>query len=115
MPQVLSFPGIAPAIASPVAERIDQNLQIGLVSKYRPALAHRDVVGRIETAGGDIAEGANATSLPGRSQRIAAVLNQPQIVFADELHDRIEIEDIAQRVRNDDCPGLLAAGGLELC
>ena len=108
------FSRVAPAIASPVTKRFDQHLQIGLVGEHCPALTHRDVVGGIETARGDIAEGAYATPLPGRSKRVATVLNQPQIVFADKGHHRIEVEDIPQGMCNHDGPGLIAAGGLEL-
>ena len=57
--------GLAPAIAPPVAEAVDQDLQGGFVGEDGSAFSHGDVVGRIKTYGGDIAEGSNLLSLEG--------------------------------------------------
>ena len=52
--------------------------------------------------------------LPGRSERIAAILNQPQVVFLHESGDRVKIEDIAQGVGDHDGLCFFAARGFEL-
>ena len=40
----------------------------------------------------------------GRAERVAAILDQPQIVLLGDAHDLLEIERIAQRVRDHDQP-----------
>ena len=56
------FPGFAPAVATPIAERFNQRLQIGFIGEDGSALTRGDVVGGIETHGGNIAKGADVTS-----------------------------------------------------
>ena len=63
---------------------------------------------------GDVAECAHVTALPGGAERVAAVLNQPEIMFFGECRYRVEIEDVAQGVGDHDRPGLLAAGSFKL-
>ena len=53
-------------------------------------------------------------SLPRGAERIAAILNQPEIVFPDESSDGIKVEDVAQCVGNHDGSGLFAAGRFKL-
>src|ERR1017187_2164740 len=83
------LPGIAPAVAAPVAKRLNEHLQIGLVGQHRSAFAHGDMVRRVEADSGDIAKRAHLAPLPRRPERIAAILNQPEIVFPDESSDGI--------------------------
>jgi hypothetical protein len=40
--------GLAPAVAAPIPETVDEHLQRRLVGQHRAALAHGDVVRRIE-------------------------------------------------------------------
>ena len=55
---------VAPAVAAPVAERLDQRLQhAGVLVQHRAALAHRDVVGRVEADRGRVAEGADVLAV----------------------------------------------------
>ena len=57
--------GFAPAIATPVAKRINQHLQGRLICKDGTAFSGRDVVRRVEAQGGDVTKGANVPSLIG--------------------------------------------------
>jgi len=49
-----------------------------------------------------VAKRANAAPFVKRSDGIAAILDQPEIVFGGQLHDGIEIEWIAESVRQHD-------------
>ena len=44
----------------------------------------------------------------GRAERVAAVLDQIQVVLFAERHHRVEVERIAQRVGDHDGAGLVA-------
>src|ERR1017187_10671173 len=94
--------GIAPAVAAPVAKRLNEHLQIGLVSQHRSTLTHGDMVRRVEADGGNIAKRAHLAPLPRRPERIAAILTQPEIVFLDEGGDSVKVKDVAQRMGNHD-------------
>ena len=102
------FPGLAPAIAAPIAERLDQQLQVRLIRQHRPAFAEGDVMRRVETDGGNIAECTDMAPLPRRTQCVAAVLDQPQVVLPGKGSYCIQIEDVPQGMRDHDGPGLLA-------
>src|SRR5271166_1001243 len=108
------FAGIAPAIAAPVAERLDKYLQIGLVGEHRSAFTHGDMVRGVEADSGNVAKRAYVASLPCGTKRIAAILDEPEVVFPGKCSDGIEVKDIPQGVGDHDCPGLFAAGSFEL-
>src|ERR1035438_1190205 len=108
------FAGMAPAVAAPIAERFDENLRSGLVGEHCPALAHRYMVCGIKAESCDVAESAHLASFPGGAKRITAILDQPEIVLFHKRGDGIEVENITQRVSDDDSHGLLAAGRFEL-
>ena len=76
--------------------------------------AHGDVVRGIETGSGEVAKRANAAPFVKRSDGIAAILDQPEIVFGGQLHDGIEIEWIAESVRQHDGPGAIGDSRLQL-
>ena len=85
----------AEAVAAPVAEGFGDRLELAVVGKDRPALAHGDVVRGIETQGTDVAEGANELALVGRSQGVAAVLDEPEVVRLAQPRDDIKVEGVA--------------------
>ena len=58
---------------------------------------------RIKAQCADISEATNQLPLIGRTKSIAAVLNQPEVMFGSESRNRIEVERIPQRVRKNNC------------
>ena len=105
--------GLAPAVAAPVAEAVDEDLEGWLVGEDGTALAHGDVVGGVEADGGDVAEGADLLALEGGSEGVAAVFDEPEVVFFAEGGDGFGVEGVAEGVGNHDGTGLLAAGLFE--
>ena len=79
----------AVAVAAPVAEAFGNLLQLAVVGEDRTALAHGDVVRRVETQGADVTEGTDHLPVVGRAERIAAVLDQPEIVFLAQRGDHL--------------------------
>ena len=63
-----------------VAKQRDGAAQHRVAGKGRAPLPHRDVVSRIEAQGADVAEGADMTSGERRPERVAAILDQEQLV-----------------------------------
>ena len=60
------------------------------------------------------AEGADELAVPGRAERVAAVLEQPEIVLLREGGERVEIARDADGVRDENRARLRADGGLDL-
>src|SRR5215472_6612600 len=108
------FARLAPAVAAPVAERLNDQLKVWLVGQDSAAFAESDMVRRVKTNRRDIAKGSYALPLPGRAERIAAILDKPQVVLLCKGSHRIQVEYIAQRVRDHDGARFVAAGGFEL-
>ena len=73
-----------------------------VAGEHRAALAHGDVVRGVEAQRADVAEGAAQFAVVGGAQRIAAVLDEPEIVFLCQRGDGIQIVGVAQRVREHD-------------
>src|SRR5208283_1288516 len=98
--------GLAPAIATPVAKGLNEHLQSRLICQDGSAFSGCDVVRRIKTQSGDITEGADVPSLIGRTERIAAVFDQPEIMPAGKSSDCIEIKDVSQSMGDEHglCP-----------
>src|SRR5438128_158983 len=72
--------GIAPAVAAPVADRLDDPLQARPVREHGAALAHRDLVGRVEREGREVAERADGLAADPGAERVAAVLDEEEVV-----------------------------------
>ena len=96
------FAGLAPAVAAPVAERLDDLLQQWIVGEDGPALAHRHVVGRVEADRGKIAQCPDFLTPPRRPDGIAGVLYQPQAVLVSDCPHTVQVERVSQRMRQDD-------------
>src|SRR3954468_1819657 len=88
----------APAITTPVTQRLGNSLEPRAVHEHRPALPHRDVVGRVKAARRQIAERANLLAFVSRTDRVATIFDKPQIVLLCKCDDRVEIKWIAQRM-----------------
>src|SRR4029077_15375161 len=93
----IRLPGVAPAVTTPVPVGIDQHLEQAAVLEHAAALTHRHVVSRVKAHGCQVAECAHLTALVGRSQRVAAVLDQPKLVSLREGRHRVEVKRVAQR------------------
>jgi hypothetical protein len=70
------------------------------VGEDAAALPHRDVVRRVEAHRGEVAKGADGPSPIRRAHRVATVLDQIEIVLLDERRHGVEIERIAEGVRD---------------
>ena len=105
--------GPAPAVPAPVAERFDELPKHGPLHEHGAALAERDLVGGVERERRQVAECADGTAVPVRSERVAAVLDQPQVVPLAERRDGVEVERVAERVGDHDGAGADAAGRLQ--
>src|SRR6185437_9928221 len=101
--------GIAPAVATPVAKGLDENLEVRFIGEYGSSLAHGDVMGGIETHSGDVAKRANAAAFPRGTEGVTAVFDEPEIMFVGETADGIEVKNVAKRVGDHNGPGALAA------
>ena len=108
------FAGLAKAIAAPVAKALGDGFEFVVVSKDRTAFTHGDVVGRVKAQCGNVPKGANHLAAVGGTQRIAAVFYQPQVVFFAQGGDHIQVERVAQAVRQHDGFGFGADGRFDL-
>ncbi len=71
----------APAVTSPVAERVDNSVKQRIVGVYRAPLTHCHMMWRIERTCAEVAYSARladfAGNLVGRAERVAVVLDEP--------------------------------------
>src|SRR5882672_2773111 len=79
------LPGRTPAIATPVSEGLDDLAHRFCAGENRATLAHGDVVGGIEARGGEMTEGTNRSSVERRSDGVACVLDEPQVVSVGQF------------------------------
>ena len=77
-PTGIVFPRRTPTITPPVPKGLQDPGEIFVVRIDGAALARRDMVRRIEAAGGDITERAGVFAAVLGPERIAIVLNEPQ-------------------------------------
>ena len=97
---------LAIAVAAPVAEGFHRPLERRVPGEGRAAFAHGDVVGGIEAERADIAERADVAAVEGGAERVAAVLDQEQVVALGDLGQARRVEGIAERVGDHDRPRL---------
>ncbi|MNS98122.1 hypothetical protein D3C72_1324790 [compost metagenome] len=103
----------AVAVTTPVAERLGDQLELGVVGEHRAAFTHGDVVGWVEAQGGDVSEGADQLAVVGGAQGVTAVFDQPQVVLLANLLDLGQVERVAQGVGEHDGLGFRSNGGLD--
>lgn len=108
------FTGLAIAVAAPVAKTLGNNFKLVVFGKHCAAFAHGDVVRGVKAQGRNVAKGADHLAAVSTAQRITAVFYQPQVVFFAQGRDDIQIEGVAQRVRQHDGFGLGANGRFDL-
>ena len=103
----------APAVTAPIAEAFHERLERHVAHDIdRAPLAHREVMRRIKGLRGEVAEGAGKLTVIARTERVAVVLDEPEVVAAAELGDGREIEGVAQGVGHEDGFGFARNEGL---
>ena len=103
----------AGAVASPVAHRKKNPVQKRIRRVDRSPFAGGHVVRRIKTGCADIAPCPGQTAVIPGAERVAVVLDEPQVVPVAELLHRRKVERIAQRMRQHHCPGPSAQGSFQ--
>ena len=99
LPQVFDLPG-SHQQSRPQSRIESARLhQEAVVDRHAPALAHGDVMGGIEGDGRHVAETADRLAVIGGAERIAAVLEQIEVLLAAKLRSVGEMPGAAQRVR----------------
>ncbi len=91
----------AVAVAAPVPDGPRRPCQHLVIREHAATLTHRDVVRGVERTGRDVPEGTHHPALVGRSQGVAAVLHEPQVMLPDQSHDGNQIVRIAKRMRQE--------------
>src|ERR1700681_4231962 len=76
----------AVAVTTPVANRFDRTPKQVIVSEYGAALAHGDVVCRIEAQGTHVTKSADLFISVCCTKCITAILDHPQIVSSGDVH-----------------------------
>src|SRR5438045_3406808 len=71
------FAWITPAVATPIAKRLDEQAKIRLFGDYCPSLPHGDVMSGIEAQGCKISKCAHFAAIPGRAKSVAAIFDEP--------------------------------------
>ena len=104
----------APAVASPVPHRLGDPLERGRGRQHTAALAHGDVVRGIKAHGRQLAEGSYRLAVVGGAERVAAVLDQVEIMFAAERRHGAKIERVAKGVRDHHRARSRAQGAFEM-
>ncbi|MNZ47017.1 hypothetical protein D3C78_647190 [compost metagenome] len=98
--------GCAVAVASPVTEGFGNRLELSVIGEHRATFTHGDVVGRVETQGRDVAKGANQFAVIGRTECIAAIFDQPEVVLFTQGFDFAQVERVTKGVGEHDRLGL---------
>src|SRR5579872_3196670 len=68
----------------------------------------------IEAQGRDIPKGSNVATFECRTERVATILDQPEIVLSGKSGDGIKIKNVSERMRDEDRLGPIAARRFEL-
>ena len=71
------------------------------------------MVGGVKAARGDVTKLADMLAGKLRSERVAAILHEPEIVPLAEVGDGRAVEGVAEGVGKHDGPSFVAAGCLE--
>ena len=126
-----------PTVAAPVAEAFGDHLELlSAHDVHRAALAHGEVMGRVEALGADVAPGASPADHPIRpfvearavlakaqalgqlprhritaTEGVAVVFHQPEVVFLAEGQGGSQIEGVAQGVGHHHGLGFAGAIG----
>src|SRR5450631_2013332 len=88
---------------------------MGFVGEYGTPLAHGDMVRGIEADGGDVSEGADLLAVVCGTKSIAAVFDEPKVVLPGKRRDGIDVENVAECMRDDDGFRFPAVRCFKLC
>jgi hypothetical protein len=78
-----------------------------VVARHKhPALDRGDVMGEIEGEGAHLAERADLTVADCAAQRLARVLDHPQVMLLREVHQWVHVHGVAEQVDRHDGAGL---------
>ena len=86
---------IAIAVAPPVADRFHRRAPRRVAREHGAALAHGDVVRRIEAQRADVTERADMAAADRGAHGVAAVLDEKQLVLLGDLREPHGVERIA--------------------
>ena len=75
------------------------------VGEDRAALAHGDVMRWVKAECANVAKCAHMLAIDGRAQRVAAILDQDEAAAIADFLDRLDVEGVAERMRDHDRPG----------
>ena len=119
MAAVVVLAGGTDAVAAPVAEGTGDLVQQRIVRIDSAALPHRHVMRRVEARRAEVADRSREILLAveriGRAERVAVVLNEPEVMLVAERFDCLEVEWIAERMREHDSLRPRRVCCLELC
>lgn len=106
MAAVVVLSGGADTVAAPVAEGTDNLVQQRIVRIDGAALPHRHMMRRVEARRSEIADRSreifHASERIGRAERVAVVLDEPEVMLVAERFDCLEVEWIAERMCDHD-------------
>ncbi len=108
---------LQPAVGLPpplVAERPDCICHLRIPSNDHATFAGRDWLVGIEPKHSEISDRAGGPSSIASSNRLAGVLNHGQAVFPGDVHDRIHISGMSERVDGDNGARLRRDASLQL-
>ena len=95
----------AVTVSPPVAERPGDASQLIVAGHHTAAFTHGDVMRGVEGHGGQMTERAGQPLAVPRPQRVAVVLDDPQVVFLREVGHDVQVERHTERVRHHDRAG----------
>src|SRR5690606_18067826 len=94
LPASIILAGSTPTIATPVPHRFHDALDARLVSIDCATLSHGDMMGGIEAQRTDVTESPHVATIISRSQCIATILDDPQIILFCDPHNLGKIKGI---------------------
>jgi len=96
---------VAPAVAAPVANRVGDVMEPRVVRADGTPLTSGDVVGWIETEGGQMPKGTTRLAIIDTAQRVAGVLDHVETVRGSKRHHRIHLNRIPEDMGNENRTG----------
>src|SRR5207249_3201644 len=97
-------------VAAPIAEGGDEAGDFFVVRRDGAAFTHSNMVRGIERHGRQVSKSAGELAAVTGAEGVAIIFNDPKIVFTSKLHDDVEVEGNAERVRHHNAAGFGADG-----
>lgn len=118
MAAVIILTGGTDAVTAPIAHRAGDLVKQRIARVDSAALSHRHVMRRIEAGRAEVADTARefllAIDRVEGAKRITVVLDEPEVVLVTEILDSLEVERIAERMRDHDSLRLVRERSLKL-